>query len=539
MKSDSLKNNALIIMRIVSLLFIPLVVLFPLIAPLHADTAKVPRLEIVPAEGPVGTNVFVRVWDYTPQKTVIFIFTANTTFTYSATSDLTGFAVLSLKIDQMPGGRYLVSADDGTNVKTGYFKVTPLAVLSQAGGYVGDIVSVQGTGFAMSKPINIFFDEVKITTSDTDGLGSFANARFSVPPTTFGKHTVKVQDSEGSSSTLIFNVNQKIFVNPVNVAVNDSVAITGTGFAASTSMTLFFNDKENTVLQSDRYGAFNTTFKVPACGDGPHKIKISDGVNIAFSEIIVAPTLTISKDTGFINMQVNLTGFGFHAGNALSAMYDSTKINGSTVDENGNVNLAVNIPKSKAGAHVIMVNDGVNTRKVAFTVESTPPPVPNLITPAEGARITKDVNFQWDAVNDPSGVSYTIQICDDARFSRPLLTEANILVTSYVIRDEQKLLLSRSEPFFWRIKAVDNASNESGWTVTGTFYKGYTMGSVIADMPGWTKFALIALGLILFVFLVLFIWKNIKRISAMKYEEKEAEYYGDNDYEANWEESKN
>ena len=152
--------------------------------------------------------------------------------------------------------------------------------------------------------------------------------------------------------------------------------------------------------------------------------------------------------------------------------------------------------------------------------------------------MTKDVNFQWEMVTDPSGVTYTIQLSDDARFTKPILIEANILTPNYSIPDEKKILISRGEPYFWRVKAVDNASNESTWSVTGSFYKGYTMNTIISDMPAWTKFMLIALGITLFVFLVLFIWKNIKRISAMRYEEQEPEYYGDSEYEPNWEDSK-
>jgi hypothetical protein len=440
-----------------------------------------------------------------------------------------------MKIDQMPGGRYTVTADDGVNVKSTQFKVIPQTSMSQVGGNVGDIISVSGNGFAASKPINVYFDDVKITTADSDILGTFQNARFSVPPSPYGKHIVKIQDSEGTSSSMSYMVNPKTVINPLNATVTDNIALTGTGFAAATNITVYFDGKESSMVQSDKYGAFNATFKVPPCSDGIHKIKASDGINVAMNEITISPVLTISKDSGFINMQVNLTGYGFRAGNSLSAMYDSTKINGSTVDENGNVTLAVNIPKSKAGAHTITVNDGVNTKKVGFTVESTPPPVPNLLLPTEGSRITKDVDFKWDAVTDPSGVCYTLQISDDARFARIILTEANILLPGFAMPDEKKILLSRSEPFFWRIKAIDNAGNESNWSVTGSFYKGYTVNTIISDMPAWTKFALIALGVVLFVFLVLFIWKNIKRISAMKYEEQEAEYYGDAEYDTNWE----
>jgi hypothetical protein len=51
----------------------------------------------------------------------------------------------------------------------------------------------------------------------------------------------------------------------------------------------------------------------------------------------------------------------------------------------------------------------------------------------------------------------------------------------------------------------------------------------MADMPSWTKFALIGVGLILFAFMVIFIRRNIMKVRYSD-EEEEDTGYSDDEY---------
>lgn len=496
-----------------------------------------PRIEIAPFEGTSGTDVFVRIFDFVPSRIVFVKLYLPTVITINVTTDTVGFAVATIKTDLAPAGQYIISADDGTNIITAYFKVLPTVKLNESGGYVGDLVTIQGNGFAAKKPISIYFDASKVTTSDTDDLGSFANAKFVIPQTTLGKHNIKTQDSEGNVIIQAYNINNKVIIDPLKGCVGDTINIYGSGFPGAISVVLYFDDKDIASVQTDAAGIFATKIIIPPCGDAAHKIKISDGLNPTFNDVTVMPAMTISQKEGFIGMSVSLSGTGFRIGNALNATYDTNKLNGSTVDQNGNFTFSFNIPKSKAGEHIVTVTDGVNTKTAKFSVESTPPLAPNLVLPAEGGRLTKDIRFQWEAVTDPSGVVYFLEISDDTRFTEPLISQSNLNQTYFNVPDNQKILPGKTEPYYWRVKAVDEASNVSQWSVIGTFYKGYTVGTIMSGMPGWTKFALIGLGLILFVFLIIFIWRSIRKVRYI--DESYDDEYSDMDNDTEWEQNAN
>jgi hypothetical protein len=500
------------------------------------EPEALPRIEITPAEGVVGTTVYIRVFNYTPENIVFAKFGTKVITTLTEETDVNGFAVVSFDLDLTPAGQFPIYVEDGVFEDFGYFNVLPSVNTDKAGGIVGDIVTISGNGFSAEKPISVHFDSTKVTTSDTDELGSFTNAKFSVPATPLGKHIIKVEDSEGYSVSYDFNVMQNMIVEPNSVCVNNEVNISGVGFPASTNLVVFFEDEDISAVTTDAYGVFSTNIVIPPCGDGVHTIKVSDGVNPAFGDVIVSPSIYINESSGYIGMQLIISGNGFRVGNNLIANYDEERLNGTTVDNIGSFSFSFNVPRSVSGSHTITVTDGINTKSVIFEVESTPPLAPNLELPADGTRFTEEIRFQWEAVTDPSGVFYVIEIADDARFTKPLISQGNIQQTSFDVADDQKIMPGRSEPYFWRVRAIDYASNQGNWSVVGTFYKGYTVGSIMSDMPGWTKFVLIALGVILFIFLIMFIWKSVRRVSEVEYSEDDSYAELESEYDDDWDE---
>ena len=61
-----------------------------------------------------------------------------------------------------------------------------------------------------------------------------------------------------------------------------------------------------------------------------------------------------------------------------------------------------------------------------------------------------------------------------------LLEKEGFTSSESTLTEEEKLpSRSKEEPYYWRVKAVDGASNESSWTGAGQFYIGFSL-------PGWT-----------------------------------------------------
>lgn len=502
-----------------------LVAFIAISAPVRADdntTVQSPSIEVMPSDGPVGTLIFVRILNFAPNKSVLVTFgtgtviSAGTIIADKETTDGVGYVVASFTLDYYAAGKYTIMADDGINQRVGYFTVTPKVTLDQSSGCVGDNVNVSGNGFATKKPISVFLDDVKVASGDVDELGKFSDIMFIIPPSARGDHTVKVQDSEGNNAVVVYNVRQKMDISPTSAGVGAGVTINGTGFQSNNDVTLYFEDEEVTVVPAGVDGSFQATITVPACTDGVHKIKANDGINRLYGDITVFSTMTVKPDNGYIGMPVGLQGSGFRAAFPMTVSYDNINMDASSVNANGSFTFNFKIPKSHAGPHTVTATDGINVQKVTFTVESTPPLAPTLISPADSARVIKDIHFEWNAVTDPSGVSYALEIAADAKFVKVLLAESDLTSNTYDLPEEKQLLPRQNTPYYWRVKAVDGAGNESAFSPIGSFYTGQTISTIFAYMPGWAEYALMGLGLALLAFMFFWIGRTVRKFGAVK-----------------------
>ena len=104
--------------------------------------------------------------------------------------------------------------------------------------------------------------------------------------------------------------------------------------------------------------------------------------------------------------------------------------------------------------------------QIQVITDITPPPVPDLISPAD-ELITSDTTpaFDWSDVQDPSGVTYTLQI-GNADFSKIYFEKKGIKTSEYELADTEALA---EGTYRWRVKAVDSAGNESDWTAARSF----------------------------------------------------------------------
>jgi hypothetical protein len=183
----------------------------------------------------------------------------------------------------------------------------------------------------------------------------------------------------------------------------------------------------------------------------------------------IGPGISVSPAFGNVGATVNITGSGFSPSSPLKFTFDDKEIlieEGVTTDATGSFSKSIVIPKSRRGTHTIKVDDGQrNNAKVTFTMESSPPAVPRPMSPKDGARlgIVGGIRptLKWASVTDPSGVTFTLQIDTNPDFSQPILERTDILGTQYTLTASDAL--PRGE-YYWRIKAVDGASNESGWS---------------------------------------------------------------------------
>ena len=132
--------------------------------------------------------------------------------------------------------------------------------------------------------------------------------------------------------------------------------------------------------------------------------------------------------------------------------------------------------------------------------------MPNLLlgTPIvvkEGAEILLD----WEDVTDQSmPVTYNLQLAQDAGFSAKsvFLEETALSDSEYQIDSSTIRLLHPRRSYYWRVRAVDSASNAGEWTRAAEIKI-----APVSTMPGWLMYTLAVLG----AFFILFIWYMIRR----------------------------
>ena len=458
-----------------------------------------------------GTTVSITGNDFSASDSVLIYFPDTSTLKTTAYTDATGYFYAAFSIGEYPAGSKTIYVLDGTFYNT-TFTITPVIGLSNSSGYVGDQITVSGVGFAASKDITMSFDGTTITTSPvavtTDSNGSFTGTTFTVPDSYRGAHTVKALDASTYYDTATFTTNQSITLSPDSGAVGDEVAVSGTGFRASRSITITFDGTTIATtpasVTTNSNGSFsNAIFTVPAGTNDVYEVQATDGYYSDSADFSTVAGVTLSPATsqtspGYVGDTVTVSGTGFLVNTTVTITYLSVPITVATTTTNasGAFSTTFEVPASTAGDHTITATDGTNIVTSTFTMESTAPDIPVPLLPAMDSKARAEAQFDWEDVTDPSlPVTYTLQIATDDQFTTTsmVLEKTGITESEYTLTSEEALeSVERENPYSWRVKAIDGASNESGWTGIGSFYVGFSI-----NWPTWLTYTLLALGAVL------------------------------------------
>jgi hypothetical protein len=100
-----------------------------------------------------------------------------------------------------------------------------------------------------------------------------------------------------------------------------------------------------------------------------------------------------------------------------------------------------------------------------FRVDTVAPPVPSLISPANGAHTKDSTPFlDWSTVTDASPVHYMLQVDNHADFSSLVFGSSSVSSSSHTLT-----AALANGTYYWRVKAVDAAGNASAWTASRYF----------------------------------------------------------------------
>jgi hypothetical protein len=385
-------------------------------------------------------------------------------------------------------------------------------------GSVGDEVEVSGEDLRPGQAIAVEYDDevVDIISGDTqtDSEGKFT-CTVIIPDSLMGEHIIIVADQSGDKPEAVFTVEPKINLVPPQQEGGKEVEVIGTGFMAEYAITLTLDgnrvDTTPHYIETNLQGSFSCVFAAPLY-ENPATVRVeaSDGkFNRAEAQLMVMggirfhPVIT-SASPGHAGMELTIYGVGFAKGEEVTITYyneGDEVVSQATVtaDADGNFTTVFIVPPSIAGSHIIKATDSATTAAASFIMESVAPPVPVPQKPEVAGTAEEKARFDWSDVSDPSGVSYTLQVASDADFSTIAVEKSGLPLSEYTLAEGEKLAPVGQKAYYWRVRAVDGASNEGGWSTVGLFYVGFS-GTAMSGGVWYILYGVIALVLAGLVF---------------------------------------
>ena len=383
-----------------------------------------------------------------------------------------------------------------------------------AEGSMGTEVKVKGTGFDEDEEeieirfyINSDYEVVKEDIT-ADDYGSW-EATFMVPAAGKGEHHVSAEGEDTDEEDVLeapFEILPGISISATEGYVGDTITVSGSGFEEDEEdikVTYGGDVVKNT--EADEDGCWEVTFAVPESAKGKHEIDAygedTKAKDIEDRDFSISPKAKLTPTEGHVDTSLTISGDGFPANKSVTVTYDGETKTTATTSSKGTLPSisfeATHTQSTHKASHPVVVTCDTTTFTLSFTMESAVPPKPTLTSPASGSRLgfihKVTPTFTWSGVTDPSGVSYNLQIGTNADFAQVLISQTGLSEPSYTLTEAEALDYGT---YYWRVKAIDGAQNDSGWAAAYSFKSGL--------LPLWAFIAIIALIVVLIGFLIYF-----------------------------------
>ena len=394
------------------------------------------------------------------------------------------------------------------------FTVFGITQVDPVKGTVGTEVEIEGV-FDDDEDIEVFYDgdEVDIASGDdkTESDGDF-KLTIIIPESPAGDHTIKVE-VKNDEEEATFTVEPKSAISATSGMIGDRVTVSGTGFGDTDDVTVTFGGEQVATGKTDSKGSFSINFDVPGVAAGTYDVEVEDadgnkGTTYTFTlttDVSISP-VTTQASPGHIGMDVTISGDGFIPDHEITITYTSTPVKFTTTSEaDGSFSYTFKVPKSEPGEHTITATDGTNTLEVTFFMESQAPPTPQLLLPEMDTKPEQPVHFTWQGVTDPSGVTYVLLLARDRNFT-DIVFEKELTKPEYPMtetEDEALESTKKEAPYWWGVKAIDGAGNESLWSSARSFSIGF-----VFALPSWALYLLIGVGGLLLFFIGFFVGRR-------------------------------
>jgi len=420
--------------------------------------------------------------------------------------------------------------DPDSDVDTLEFTVYPLIEIDESDGAAGTEVEATGYGwdeneseieirFYLEDPDDDYDDKdlYEVAWSgdiEVDDYGTWEDVTFEIPAASKGDHWIYAEGDESNDIEddeirgVEFEILPGISLDKESGGFGETITVTGSGFEEDEKdiEILFDNKKVAGGIEADDDGIWEGTFEVPEAAKGTYDVtaegRKTDKEDINEVEFEVLPGLVLSPTEGHVGTILTISGGGFLANKSVTVTYDGVTKGSATTNSKGSFSgisfEATHTQTTHTVEHSVVATYDNTTLSTKFTIESLAPAKPTLSSPVNASRVglfrKQTATFTWSAVTDDSGVSYNLQIGTSADFAQVLISKVGLSEASYTLTGAEALSYGT---YYWRVKAVDGAQNDSGWTSAYSFKSGL--------LPLWAFIAIVALivvliGALVFVF---------------------------------------
>jgi hypothetical protein len=420
--------------------------------------------------------------------------------------------------------------DPDEDVATLEFTIHPLIEIDEEEGAAGTEVGVTGFGwdedeseieirFYLEDPDDDYDDKdlYEVAWSgdiEVDEYGSWEDVTFKVPHASKGEHWIYAVGDESDDIEddailgVEFEVLPGISLDKESGGFGETVTVTGSGFEEDEKgIEILFDDKKVAGdIEADDDGCWEGTFEVPEAAKGTHDVtaegRKTKEEDIDEVEFEVLPGLTLTPTQGHVGTTLTIRGGGFLANKPVTITYDGVTKGSSTTSSKGTLSgisfEATHTQTTHTVEHTVVATYDATTLSTTFIMESVAPAKPTLSSPVNDSRLgffgKQTATFTWSEVTDDSGVSYNLQIGTSADFAQVLISKTGLTEVTYILTGAEALDYGT---YYWRVKAIDGAQNDSGWTTAYSFKSGF--------LPLWAFIVIVALivvliGVLVFVF---------------------------------------
>ena len=441
-----------------------------------------PGITIAPAFGAEGTVTAITGSLFDSYKgDTVYVFFNNAQIEYSPFSvpDTGTFEIPFIVPSGTTPGTYAVKVTndfDGLDkIAETTFKVeSTTASIDITKGPVGTSVTVSGTGFYAGSDVTIYFttsSPVQAGIETASDVGRF-DFHYNIPACTAGVHAVTCIDTTGNQAETVFETIPVITLNSASGGPGELVKGTGTGFGADKGYSVTIGTRSVASGITDKTGSFEFGFYVPSIKANLYEVTVQDTDGHADTDkFTVTAGAALSPTMGAIGSQTTVRGDGFIPGGMVTIRFDGEIMATASADNNGGFTASFTIPMQTGGPHTVSISDGTTVKEFTYTIETTAPPAPALLLPANASLTGYGISFDWaDVADDSLPVTYDLQIANDQAFTSIFLEKTGLTTSAYALSESEEPETADTMTYYWRVRANDGAQNTGDWSATWSFF---------------------------------------------------------------------